>query len=204
MNPHKFVFVGQGPNQTAWLRGKAGGARSLALGIRKALREGGEAPTPDEVEASIDRWAMRYCAIIALTGAVGTRIGRLLDLEVGAFMWKYERRNLNARWNGKAGKGDRFDRDEAGIRSDEILAEGFDRVVCVGAAVGAAFGLGKIEPLGERGVYIPVAGGGERYVSFFLLPHPSGIVQWWNDDFNRFRARKRLREFLELPTNAQK
>lgn len=198
-NQHKIVFVGQGPNQTSWEDGLALGARFVKVG----QRAGGKVPTAEELVDEIQQWAKRRAALLALTGAAGKRIGGLLDLDAGEFMRKFHRRNLNARWNGKAGKGDKFDRAEAKVRAAEILDEGFDRIVCVGGEVAAAFGIGKVEPLAEVGRYIPAPGGGERYVTFFLLPHPSGIVQWWNDQFNCFRARKRLREFLEIPTNAQ-
>lgn len=200
MSAHKFVFVGQGPNRTAWETG-------LAWGKQVAAEETAPSGAVDlaEFERIVLGRAERYCARLSLTGAVGQKIADLLGLQLHDFFVGFERRNLNLRWNGKSGKGDVFDREEARLRGLDVLKEGFDRIVCVGAEVGAAFGIGKLEPLGERGRYIPVEEdgkpAGERYVSYFLLPHPSGIVQWWNDDFNRFRAKKRLREFLETHTN---
>lgn len=194
---HKIVFVGQGPNRTAWESGMEWGKREPV--DHKAFVE------LEEFERLVVGRAERYCARLALTGAVGKKISELIGLSAFDFMRTYDRRNLNRRWNGKSGKGDVFDKAEARLRALDVLHEGFDRIVCVGAEVAAAFreaGMGKIEALGEKGVYIPVIKdgkpAGERYVTFFLLPHPSGIVQWWNDDFNRFRAKKRLREFLQL------
>jgi hypothetical protein len=198
VSQNRFVFVGQGPNRAAWERG-------LALGRAMPVDHRAFVDGETFEQLVLDR-AERYCERIALTGAAGTKIGGLLGISVGEFFRAYERRNLNARFNGKEGKGDNFNRDEGRAAAAAILddVEDFDRIVCVGAEVAGCFGIGRIEPLGVRGKYIPAPRlpKRERWVEFFLLPHPSGIVQWWNEPFNRSRAQSRLREFLQIRTIA--
>ena len=199
MNPASVVFVGQGPNRAAWARGLACGARTLSMrSARVTVTLPFEALGSGPVEkatrrTTADEWAERNCSLIALTGAAGEKIGGLIGLDVGTFHRTYQRRNLNARFGGKVGKGDAFDYVEGRRRAAEIRAEDFTRFVLVGAAVAECFGLRRAEPLTVKG---PTREDPRRY---FLLPHPSGIVLWWNEPFNVFRARKRLREFLEIP-----
>lgn len=170
--PLKLVFVGQGPNQAAWERG-------LQSGKFFAKTRSPEA------------YAEEYCERIALTGAIGKKLAGFLDLdEVGEFFRKYQRRNLNARWNGKRSKGDVFDRD-AGAKAANALRPQFDKFVLLGQEVGSCFGCGRVEWLSRVVVY-----DGKDRKEFLLFPHPSGINQWWNEAFNVFRARKALREFV--------
>lgn len=65
----------------------------------------------------------------------------------------------------------------------------FDRIVLLGAEVAGCFGF-KGEPL-ELRVDMDLR------KTYLLFPHPSGINLWWNEEFNVFRAKRRLREFLE-------
>jgi hypothetical protein len=164
-----LVFVGQGPNREAWEHGLETGAR-----LRPADRES---------------FAEDYCRRVAITGSVGLRLAQILDLPIERFRSSFARRNLNARWNGKKGKGDEFDRAEAKAAAELVDAEGFNRFVLLGEEVSRAFGF-KFSALEIRTrPHDP-----RRYLCF---PHPSGINQWWNDSFNRFRAAKRLREFID-------
>lgn len=80
-----------------------------------------------------------------------------------------------------------------------MLVGGSTHFVLLGESVARCFKL-KPEPLAVVADYIdnPDGSGDNWRKQFFFLPHPSGINTWWNEDFNRFRARKRLREFLEL------
>lgn len=186
-----LVFVGQGPNQTAWLHGLAAGRHLHAL-------KHGEGHGATEA-AAID-FAEDYCARVAVTGAVGTRLAALLGLpDVGRFRHSFHRRNLNPRWNGKHGRGDRFDHAEglvlAGILAD--MTE-FTHFVLLGAAVAECFGF----VVGARGW--PWCGVAHHRIpqhakkQFLIFPHPSGLNHWWNDPENQFRARKALNDFVNL------
>lgn len=187
-DPKLAVFVGQGPNRTAWEHGLDFGEQ--ASGLDRATTDGA---------AAAERWAERYCARVACTGAVGSKIGALLGISGSEFFHsRYARVNLNARFNGKAGKGDVFDRKEAALQSVGWLGGKWTHYVLLGAEVAGAFGYKNPEWLSAVGRYVRASAGGEVYKNFFFLPHPSGINSWWNDDFNRFRARKRLREFLNI------
>lgn len=180
----KVVFVGQGPNRACWQQG-------LAAGARYALLKHNFAEDDPRVKVEAIAFAERYSARVALTGSVGKKLAALGGWKCNLTFGGYARRNLNARWNGKDGNGDRFERVEAEIVASRMLHDGFTHFVLLGSNVAKAFGMGRNEPLSE----IKNLPGSQL---FFLLPHPSGINQWWNDDFNRFRARKRLREFLNI------
>lgn len=177
--PGKVVFVGQGPNRTAW-----------ANGLAKAARL-----DPKRSEADLLDWAELYCAILAITGSIGRKLGELGGWKCDLRFNGHARRNLNRRFNGKVGKGDSFSREE-GTRAANAMLErdDFTHYVLLGKEVASCFGV-RAEFLEERKSRND-AKGFWRY--FLVFPHPSGISTWWNDDFNRFRARKRLREFLAI------
>jgi hypothetical protein len=161
----RVLFVGQGPNQTCWVESLAR-ARHFA---------------PDAPE----QYAIALCARLAITGSVGEKIAALLGMHRLEFYRDAIRLNLNARWNGKAGRGDRFDTEEGTRVARGILRESPVRVVCLGAAVSACFGL-DWTPLG-----CPCVGA----TRFCMLPHPSGLNPWWNDPLNRAGAARTLRDF---------
>lgn len=169
----KLVFVGQGPNQASWERG-------LQSGKFFAKTQ------------TAEQYAVGYCERIALTGAVGTKLAQLLDLdEVGDFFRKYQRRNLNPKWNGKRGRGDVFDRDD-GTKAANALRPDFDKFVLLGREVAACFDCDAVEPL-ARAVFYDEA---DCSKEFLLFPHLSGLNPWWNDAYNAARARVVLREFV--------
>lgn len=187
----RLVFIGQGPNQTAWARGLEAG-RKFAAG-REAWKMGDRTP---------EAFAEDYCARVAATGAIGTKLGALLDLPLHRFWKTFARRNLNRRWNGKDGKGDKFDKEEGRRTAGQFLVrEEFTHHVLLGAAVAECFGFRNPEWLAVKEGYYPIPDPSgsprEAYKHFLLFPHPSGINAWWNEDFNRFRAKKRLAEFVE-------
>lgn len=183
-----LVFVGQGPNRTAWLHGLQVGRQYSAIKL-------GVPPEDPRVELPAVGWAERYCERVAITGSVGKKIAELagfpLDLKFGG----HDRRNLNTRWNGKRGKGDSFDRAEGKKRASELLAGPWTHYVLLGDEVARCFAM-KPEALNVVTDFIPTLAGPPVKKAFLLFPHPSGINLWWNEEFNRFRARKRLREFV--------
>lgn len=168
-NP-RIVFVGQGPNRACWME-------SLEKGMQ--LR-----PTSPE------SFAVERCNRLALTGSVGVKLACLLGQDRLEFLANYERRNLNGRWNGKIGKGDRFDDAVGRQKAEAMIAERvYSKYVLLGASVWECFGHPKAEPLSK--MFFEPSG-----PSFFLVPHPSGINQWWNDPKNRALAKARLLAFL--------
>ncbi len=169
------LFVGQGPNRVCWHRGLESG---------KALRPG-----------DAEGFARDLSDRLSLTGSVGKKLAFLLDLDLHAFLRAHDRENLNSKWHGKNGKGDKFDRTEAAHRAALIEADPkWTHVVLLGAECARAFGL-RFEPL-----KVHVRKDNPFPRAYFLLPHPSGINVWWNESFNLFRARRRLKEFLDDAT----
>ncbi len=174
----KIVFVGQGPNRASW-------ERAIALGRRiQSLKR-----TPEE-------FAIDHARRIALTGSVGAKLAKILGMDLPDFVRAYERRNLNTRFNGKNGKGDAFDRIEGKKRAEDIIGEGFDRHILLGAEVARCFGF-KNALVRWCEVEVARSYPTNRPVSFLIFPHPSGVSTWWNEKFNRYRAEKALREFLQ-------
>lgn len=185
MRSDKLVFVGQGPNQTAWMHG-------YDIGV-KYLREYPEISgqvTPEGETEICNRYAENYCRRVAITGRIGLFLANLLDVDRLAFFQIGHRRNLNARFNGKKGKGDVFDRAEAKAKAAAVNAEPFLWHVLLGAEVQNAFGY--------RGETLEVRFDKNTGKNYLLFPHPSGINVWWNEPFNVHRAKKRLKEFVEL------
>lgn len=177
------VFVGQGPNRSAWEHGLLVGRRFAAL--RLGLPE-----ADPKVELPALGWAESYCRRVSLTGAAGRKLAGVCELPLGDFLAFYARRNLNARFNGKAGKGDAFRRDEGEAAAGALNAAGFRRFVLLGAHVARCFGF-RYEQLRVH----QLAGCPRTYLVF---PHPSGVNAFWNDPQNRRSARAVLRGFLEL------
>ena len=176
---HKVAIVGQGPNRTAWEHG-------LELGIKWF---GATSPNT-KLKAEIFRLAERYCSKVAITGSVGSKLAVLAGLDPYTFRTSFARRNLHARWNGKIGRGDRFDRVEAEVAAKSLRDQPFESYVLLGMNVAKAFGVNANEWLA-----VVEETDSKR---FLIFPHPSGINRWWNDALNRDAARKALRSFLNI------
>jgi hypothetical protein len=174
----RVVFVGQGPNQTAWQRALAVGTKLVAYRVPGTR--------------SAEERAVDYCARVAITGAIGKKIGAMLDMSGGEiFRSRYARKNLNARWNGKNGKGDVFNRAEGSTNARRLMSDPFTHYVLLGGEVARAFGMNNNEWLSVV-TDLP----GDRH--FLIFPHPSGINRWWNEPGNAERARAAIRNFLEI------
>ena|GEM_PF-4543914 len=176
--PINVAVVGQGPNQTAWKHG-------LALGVHYRSKYPG--PYTDRVD--VEGIAERYCARVAITGRVGETLAELAWMHRLEFYRSVGRFNLNARWNGKCGKADVFNREEAALKAARLVAESFTYYVLLGHEVARAFGV--------RGDILETKFDPVHSKNYLLFPHPSGINLFWNEPFNVHRAGKRLREFLE-------
>lgn len=176
----KVVFVGQGPNQECW--------------VKSLWRY----PSATWTEAPRIDYAERRCAALAVTGTIGYKLGALIDpthLNPVRIILPYGRRNLNARWNGKKGKGDVFDRAEGRTTADQLRYAPFTHYILLGAEVARAFGVHNNEWLSVIPEFGAPLGDGNQ---FLIFPHPSGINTWWNDRENTARARRALRSFLGI------
>ncbi len=110
-------------------------------------------------------------------GAVGKRLVALAGLTTAEYLLSFDRTNLLVNWPGKCGKGDAFDKAEA-TRSASLMSYRLRgrTVVMLGRNVAEAFGF----PEEKYFKWLPWFEGGKAAV----MPHPSGIVQWWNDPKN--------------------
>lgn len=170
--PVRVAVIGQGPNESSW-------KTSLLIGAK--LR-------PDNPEGfAIDRGRR-----IACTGRCGETLARLLGMDRLEFYRRTVRLNLNARWNGKEGRGDKFDRAEARAKALEVLRQGYERHVLLGYEVALAFGIPcRFLTVTECRNQIT-----DTPTSFLVFPHPSVPNQFWNDRQNRNRAKLALRQYL--------
>lgn len=122
-------------------------------------------------------------------GRAGRFLGSLVGLSLEDFLARIEAVNLLKRWPGRqAVKGHLFPMDEAKRAVDRLDLERRD-VILAGKRVAAAFGLKEVKWLREVEL-----GRGER--SAVVIPHPSGIVRWWNEERNRRAVGRLLERFL--------
>lgn len=120
---------------------------------------------------------------VPMMGRSGRFLAGLVGMELGEFLRAFECVNLLPRDGPRAGKGRRFgpaELAEASRRARSLRLRG-RVVVLAGKRVAAAFGLP--DPPWLTDVWL---GRGEW--SCVVVPHPSGIVLWWNDRGNRGAA----------------
>lgn len=124
---------------------------------------------------------------LPLTGRAGRKIAKLAGVSTFRYLRRTDRLNLLGRWTGKRGKGDNFPAAEAtakAIKASPLLKGRW--VIFVGRAVADAFRVSL-----ER--YCTWVWDSELDCMFAILPHPSGIVRWWNDRENTELASAFLR-----------
>lgn len=128
-----------------------------------------------------------------LGNASGRRIAKMAGVSEKEFL-ACDRVNLLTRFPGSCGKGEAFPAEEARRRAAAIRTGG-RKVLVVGLAVAAAMGA-KPEPLSITA---------RETAEFWVMPHTSGIVLWWNDPSNVSRAEAFLRRFFrdERPGSAE-
>lgn len=140
----------------------------------------GEAPSKNEVTET------------PLEGRVGRRLADLAGLTVDQYLARFDRVNLlHVRQDTKE-KGFEFDLPAARDAVRELRRNGTLRdraVVLLGHRVAEAFGVGNLRYF--RGM--PNGQGG----MIWLMPHPSGVNRWWNDQSNCEEAREFMRGLLE-------
>ena len=122
---------------------------------------------------------------MAITGPVGVRLSLLagVDIEDVAL-----RGNLVDYWPGPSltGKGDHFPREEAEMGWMKLVPflRG-KRTIVLGRTAAKVIGLGNEPWMNWREVHP------EYFIA--VLPHPSGIVRWWNDPINADAAAEFMR-----------
>lgn len=116
-----------------------------------------------------------------LSGRSGQRLAELCGVTMPEFLERFERINLLVGWQGKSGKGDRFDPAEAPERVAKTMEYLRGRNVVVLGAINAT-SLGVLWP---KLSFRPFNAG-----NFAWCPHPSGINVWWNDRVNVAEARR--------------
>lgn len=126
-----------------------------------------------------------------LRGASGRRLADLAGEDLDRFHELFECVNLLARWPGRSGgvKGHVFDPAAARRAAARLDLRG-RTVVLLGKRVARAFGLADppwLQPLR--------LGRGEA--AAFVVPHPSGIVRWYNEAGNRRAVGRLLRCILK-------
>ena len=120
----------------------------------------------------------------AFTGRCGRFLAEMLGLPQEEMLRRFLFINLLPRFPGKAKGGDAFPMDQARVYA-EALASFFSRknsVVLLGRNVAKAFNLGSLDLLSW---HHPVQTHGARTA---MVPHPSGINRWYNDEANREKA----------------
>ncbi len=126
-------------------------------------------------------------------GPAGDRLAEVLGLRDRRDVPRlFDPRNLLDAWPGPSrGKGDAFPPAEARRAAARLLRrEPHPRIVLAGRGIARAFGLGEAPWLREADL------GGRRAL---VVPHPSGVVAWWNDPANRAEAARALRRFSGHP-----
>jgi hypothetical protein len=133
----------------------------------------------------------------ALCGHTGMHLSALSGLSFREFMLRVETRNVLDRFPGSAEHGDLFPMREA-REAAALLFPLLDgrRVVFVGANVAAAFGIKRYGFLDWQ-----VLGfGNAAECTGAVIPHPSLVNRWWNEERNRVAAAYFMRDLLDVRT----
>lgn len=129
----------------------------------------------------------------AFAGRSGLRLAGLLRMSLGDFRDRFECVNLARRWPGREpgkAKGHVFAAAPA-AHAARRLRVGGRVVVLAGRRVAAAFGVGGAAFFEA----VDLNRGEEACV---VIPHPSGIVRFWNDAANVRAASRCLKGVLKL------
>jgi hypothetical protein len=123
----------------------------------------------------------------AFAGRSGARLAVLLGLSLEQFLATCDRVNLLDGWPGRSGgaKGHLFDVGRARTAAGRLRLTERHVVLC-GLRVASAFGL-------RRAVFLRPVELGRDEASCVVLPHPSGIVRWYNSGANVRAASRTLR-----------
>lgn len=128
-----------------------------------------------------------------LTGRAGRRIADLAGISLKAYLRRTERINVLDHWPGRSGKGDAFptrDAQQAAALKAHLLQG--RTVIFMGMATAAAFCAFGI----KDGVLLQWRRCEHLDCDYAVVPHPSGIVRWWNSEDNKRRAAEFLSSAL--------
>lgn len=128
-----------------------------------------------------------------LSGRAGARLAELMGVSAAEYEDRFERVNLLGEWPGSAGKGSAFPVLPAMVRAFELREGPWTHYLLLGRRVAAAFGLRADCPYLH---WYDLSGSPADLVTskrVAVLPHPSGIVTWWNSAPNRAAARAFMR-----------
>ncbi len=120
----------------------------------------------------------------ALSNASGEKIAEMAGIDFADFL-RFERVNLLTEFPGSASKGEFFPASQARAAAKGIRFGG-RKVLVVGLAVARAVGANP-KPLSVTF---------RERCEFWVIPHTSGIVLWWNDLENALSAERFLRRFF--------
>lgn len=129
-----------------------------------------------------------------MTGRFMNFVLALTGWDQYSYRTRFDFVNLVDRFPGKSGKGDAFPMDEARWKANLLAWHGdLDGrlIVCWGRSVARALQVNYAVEF----CYLNYSPGGRPY---HLMPHPSGINQWWNDSSNRRLAADTLNWIMEI------
>ncbi len=123
---------------------------------------------------------------VPFDGQSGRALAKLLGIAYEQMRKEHRFMNIVDAWQGKDGKGDRFDWENDSVVKVRRAICGAESIVFCGKETAKACGI-KHEFL--------------KLFTFdglpaIVLPHPSGVSHWYNDPLNRRLAAARLRLFL--------
>lgn len=130
----------------------------------------GEAPSKNEVTET------------PLEGRIGKRLARLCGLSLAEYLEHFERINLLHTRQDTRERGFEFDHAAAARAAHELWMHVISPgrvVLLLGKRVARAFDEQKDYFEEHRTV---------QGIRFFVLPHPSGVNHWWNDEANYRKA----------------
>lgn len=128
----------------------------------------------------------------ALSGRGGARLASIAEISLDEFLARVDTRNLLEEFPGRATRGDLFPLTVARERAEIVKAQEAERevLIFVGMGVADAFDFDE-PPCTWRRIAFP-----RRRLG--MIPHPSGLNLWYNDETNVRQARIFLREILGL------
>lgn len=110
---------------------------------------------------------------------VASRLAGLFGVTKDEYLERFDRINLIGIWPGKKGKGDAFPMAEAAAAAEKLKDALLGRTVLfLGVATAKAF----------RYPYDALEWHSFNEGLAAVLPHPSGVNRWWNDEGNSERA----------------
>jgi hypothetical protein len=127
---------------------------------------------------------------LVLMGVLGKKLAGLFGCSLEQYAQHTQRFNVLPGWYGKHGKGDKFPMALAKQNARRMRASfGGCHVIFVGQQTAWAFELNEPQYCHWR-EYIIAPGVARETFHGAVLPHPSGIVQWWNKPSHRQMARR--------------